>query len=243
MRYQNVTDEKADNVYETRVEGEQRAAKNNGQKPFFRTFCQVSLRIVYFKIRSLRDSTIIEVHHDTVLHAVTLQVHQGENERGKGYLHCSIMPQTLFKFGKLMHFTSLLFVALLFQCSQTVVLCFLNRGASRLSVVTKPRTTNSKGTSLAASTYPHVQEAVIFNGILGTVLSTRKQSTLTQAGILHATALGTTLWSLLDFQGWLVCIFYFAFGSLATKVKMLEKEVRDEILAHYCLLVTLQAYS
>ncbi len=127
-----------------------------------------------------------------------------------------------------MHVSSVLFITLLFISGQRVVICFLNHGANlkvipgRLS--TKPTTTKHR--SLASSTYPHFQEAAVFNGILGTILSRRQQSSLTQEGILHATALGTALWSLLGVQGWLVCVFYFTVGSLATNIKMKEKEVR-----------------
>ena len=127
-----------------------------------------------------------------------------------------------------MHVPSALFITLLFLCALSEVICFLNRGA-KLKVAIPGRLSTKpamKHMSLASSTYPHFQEAALFNGLLGTFLSRKQQSSLTQEGILHATALGTTLWTFLGVQGWLVCVFYFAVGSLATNVKIKEKEVR-----------------
>ena len=78
---------------------------------------------------------------------------------------------------------------------------------------------------LPGSTYPYVKEALLVNGFIGTTLSIFNQRSLTGSGLLHATALGVGLWSFLNFQGWLLCVSYFGLGSLATKVKMREKEV------------------
>lgn len=47
---------------------------------------------------------------------------------------------------------------------------------------------------------------------------------MTKAGLLHATILGTGLWTFLGPKGWLGGVIYFILGSLVTKVKMQEKE-------------------
>lgn len=53
-----------------------------------------------------------------------------------------------------------------------------------------------------------------------------KQRALTSQGLAHAWALGVLLWSTLGGKGWLVCCSYLVFGSMVTKIKMKEKEVR-----------------
>lgn len=68
------------------------------------------------------------------------------------------------------------------------------------------------------------KQALLANGIGGVLLGLSKQKSLTKAGLLHSTALGIGLWSFLGFQGWLVCVSYLILGSVATKVKMKEKE-------------------
>ncbi|CAM9168638.1 unnamed protein product, partial [Chrysoparadoxa australica] len=49
---------------------------------------------------------------------------------------------------------------------------------------------------------------------------------LTQAGFLHAYALGVLLWGCLGPQGWLTCVFYLIGGSAVTKVRTTEKEAK-----------------
>jgi uncharacterized membrane protein len=73
--------------------------------------------------------------------------------------------------------------------------------------------------------YPIFEEAVIFNCVQAAILMTIGQKSLTMQGLLHATILGIGLWTFLGFKGWIVCVSYLVLGSLATKVKMKEKEV------------------
>lgn len=79
--------------------------------------------------------------------------------------------------------------------------------------------------------YPQFLQACLVNGIPAALLSVSKQQSLTPQGLLHATALGLGLWSFLGLPGWIIGVSYLVLGSLVTKVKMQEKEVRH---AHYC---------
>jgi hypothetical protein len=67
--------------------------------------------------------------------------------------------------------------------------------------------------------------ATIFNGLPAIALAFSKQQSLTPTGLLHATALGIGIWSFLGFPGWIVGVSYLVLGSVATKIKMKEKEV------------------
>ena len=58
-----------------------------------------------------------------------------------------------------------------------------------------------------------------------------KQKVLTQDGLIHAGILGVGLWTFLGYPGWLFCIAYLLLGTLVTKVKMSEKEVRNKLFA------------
>ena len=73
--------------------------------------------------------------------------------------------------------------------------------------------------------YPIFEEAVLFNTVQALILTVVKQKSLTTQGLVHATILGIGLWTFLGFRGWIVCVTYLILGSLATKVKMNEKEV------------------
>jgi hypothetical protein len=68
-------------------------------------------------------------------------------------------------------------------------------------------------------------EALIVNGMLGSVLASSNQKFLTRDGLISAAALGVGLWSLLGWQGWALCVCYLVLGTLVTKVRMREKEV------------------
>ena len=73
--------------------------------------------------------------------------------------------------------------------------------------------------------YPIFEEAVLFNAAQALILTLFKQKSLTNQGLIHATILGIGLWTFLGFKGWIICVTYLILGSLATKVKMSEKEV------------------
>ena len=73
------------------------------------------------------------------------------------------------------------------------------------------------------------QEALLGNGLWFAILALSKQKSLTREGLYHATALGIGLWTFLGLSGWLVCVSYLVLGSLVTKVKMREKEVRGVV--------------
>jgi uncharacterized protein (TIGR00297 family) len=66
--------------------------------------------------------------------------------------------------------------------------------------------------------------AAAVNLPLALLLLVSKNKSLTKMGLLHATSLGIGLWSFLGPEGWLIGVLYFVMGSLATKVKMAEKE-------------------
>eukprot|EP01038_Epipyxis_sp_PR26KG_P009862 gene9862-13269_t len=71
---------------------------------------------------------------------------------------------------------------------------------------------------------PILTEACFFNFIPAIILKLSKQKSLTNEGLIHSTLLGIGLWTFLGFQGWLVGVIYFILGSLATKIRMKEKE-------------------
>jgi len=71
------------------------------------------------------------------------------------------------------------------------------------------------------------QQALTAAGLnlpIAAILLFTQNKSLTKAGLLHATALGVGLWTFLGAEGWLIGVLYFVLGSLATKVKMAEKE-------------------
>ena len=70
------------------------------------------------------------------------------------------------------------------------------------------------------------QEALLANGLWLAILSASSQKSLTRQGLYHATALGIGLWSFLGPSGWLVCVSYLVLGSLVTKIRFREKEVK-----------------
>lgn len=100
----------------------------------------------------------------------------------------------------------------------------LSPGAVGAIVDTVPPLARLLGGGAYAST-ALFQQALLCNGIGALLLKyAAKQKSLTDVGLLHAAALGVGLWSFLGPKGWLVCVVYFVLGSLATKVKMAEKE-------------------
>ena len=78
--------------------------------------------------------------------------------------------------------------------------------------------------------YPIFEEAVLFNTAQALILTLVKQKSLTNQGLIHATILGIGLWTFLGFRGWIICVTYLILGSLATKVKMSEKEVKLSLI-------------
>ena len=77
---------------------------------------------------------------------------------------------------------------------------------------------------LDPSILPLFKQALAVDVVIAIALSQVPKLPLTKAGLLHATILGTGLWTFLGIEGWLVCVTYFIFGSLVTKIKMKEKE-------------------
>jgi uncharacterized protein (TIGR00297 family) len=71
---------------------------------------------------------------------------------------------------------------------------------------------------------PSLKNALVANGIQAVVLSQVPKLPLTPAGLLHATILGTGLWTFLGVEGWLVGVVYLIMGSIVTKIKMKDKE-------------------
>ena len=69
------------------------------------------------------------------------------------------------------------------------------------------------------------REASVVHGILAVAIASSNQRLLTFDGLVHATALGTGLWTWLGPAGWIVCVTYFALGSIATKQNSALKEV------------------
>ena len=71
---------------------------------------------------------------------------------------------------------------------------------------------------------PLFKQAAAVDGAIALVLTQVPKTPLTKAGLLHATILGTGLWTFLGVKGWTVCVIYFILGSLVTKIRMKEKE-------------------
>ena len=71
---------------------------------------------------------------------------------------------------------------------------------------------------------PMFQQALVANGAWVALLWQVPKVPLTKAGLVHAGLLGLGLWTFLGLPGWLVGVTYLVLGSLATKVKMKEKE-------------------
>ena len=71
---------------------------------------------------------------------------------------------------------------------------------------------------------PLFKQALAVDVAIAIALSQVPKLPLTKAGLLHATILGTGLWTFLGIEGWSVCVIYFILGSLVTKIKMKEKE-------------------
>lgn len=64
-----------------------------------------------------------------------------------------------------------------------------------------------------------------FLALLGLVTQSYKKA-LTLSGLFHAWFLGVILWASLGFAGWSTCALYLVVGSLATKIKMKEKQAK-----------------
>ena len=75
------------------------------------------------------------------------------------------------------------------------------------------------------SILPSLYQALSLNAFQAVLLKGIKQKFLTDAGLLHSTALGIGLWTFLGFKGWLFCVVYLVFGNIVTKVRMKQKEV------------------
>ena len=87
-----------------------------------------------------------------------------------------------------------------------------------------PRTVTARSFTIDGYMLPFFKRAVAVDGLLAIILSQIPRVPLTKAGLLHATILGTGLWTFLGSKGWLACVAYFVLGSLVTKIKMQEKE-------------------
>lgn len=72
---------------------------------------------------------------------------------------------------------------------------------------------------------PSFYQALSLNAVQAVLLKVIKQKFLTDAGLLHSTALGIGLWTFLGFKGWLFCVIYLVLGNIVTKIRMKEKEV------------------
>jgi len=66
--------------------------------------------------------------------------------------------------------------------------------------------------------------AVLVNGALWALGFVSRQRALTQAGLLHAAALGTLLWASLGWAGWTTCLLFLVISSIATRLKQDRKE-------------------
>lgn len=66
--------------------------------------------------------------------------------------------------------------------------------------------------------------AVGLNTVLLTIAWFAPKKLLTPAGYLHAWVLGVIIWGTLDWQGYLVVMFYFLVGSGVTRIGMAQKE-------------------
>lgn len=65
--------------------------------------------------------------------------------------------------------------------------------------------------------------AVIINTILLIIALILPKKLLTVMGYLHSWVLGVVIWGYLQWQGYLIVMFYFLVGSAITKVKLKEK--------------------
>ena len=68
------------------------------------------------------------------------------------------------------------------------------------------------------------QIAIAINTILLGVAVIAPKKLLTPAGLIHAWFLGILIWATLNWQGYVVVMFYFLVGSLVTRIGMAEKE-------------------
>ncbi|NEO33780.1 MAG: TIGR00297 family protein [Symploca sp. SIO3C6] len=66
--------------------------------------------------------------------------------------------------------------------------------------------------------------AVGLNTILLIIASIVPKKLLTPVGLLHAWVLGVLIWGILNWQGYLVVLFYFLVGSALTRIGMEQKE-------------------
>jgi uncharacterized protein (TIGR00297 family) len=66
--------------------------------------------------------------------------------------------------------------------------------------------------------------ALFVNGAFLVAGAVSRQNALTRAGLAHATVLGILLWSSLGWAGWTTCALFLILSSLATRLKLAEKE-------------------
>lgn len=66
--------------------------------------------------------------------------------------------------------------------------------------------------------------AVGLNTVLLAIAWIVPKKFLTPAGLIHAWVLGVIIWGTLEWQGYLVVLFYFLVGSAVTRIKLKEKE-------------------
>lgn len=69
-------------------------------------------------------------------------------------------------------------------------------------------------------------QGIALNAILITLAFILPKKLLTTAGYLHAWFLGVLVWATLNWQGYVVVMFYFLVGSAVTRVGMEEKEAQ-----------------
>ena len=86
------------------------------------------------------------------------------------------------------------------------------------------RAVTSRGLFIDGSILPIFKCSAAVHGVLATILSQIPGVPLTKVGLVHATILGTGLWTFLGPKGWAAAVIYFILGSLVTKIKMQEKE-------------------
>lgn len=68
--------------------------------------------------------------------------------------------------------------------------------------------------------------ALAVNGALYLLGRLTTQSALSASGLLHAALLGALLWTSLGCAGWSTCLAFLVLGSMATRVKLAEKQSR-----------------
>jgi uncharacterized protein (TIGR00297 family) len=68
------------------------------------------------------------------------------------------------------------------------------------------------------------QIAIAINTILLGVAVIAPKKLLTPAGLIHSWFLGVLIWTTLNWQGYVVVMFYFLVGSMVTRIGMEEKE-------------------